>query len=42
MQDAPWAPLIHEQIPVLYHPRVHGTEPHPVWLWRYEHMWLDP
>ncbi|MGA2279351.1 MAG: ABC transporter substrate-binding protein [Verrucomicrobiota bacterium] len=42
MQDAPWAPLIHEQIPVLYHPRVHGTGPHPVWLWRYERMWLDP
>jgi ABC-type transport system substrate-binding protein len=42
MQDAPWAPLIHEQIPVLYHPRVHGTDPHPVWLWRYEYMWLDP
>jgi len=42
MQDAPWAPLIYEQIPVLYNPRVHGTEPHPVWLWRYERMWLDP
>jgi peptide/nickel transport system substrate-binding protein len=42
MQDAPWAPLIHEQYPVLYHPRVHGTEPHPVWLYRYERMWLDP
>ncbi len=42
VQDAPWAPLIHEQIPVLYNPRLHGTEPHPVWLWRYERMWLDP
>jgi ABC-type transport system substrate-binding protein len=42
MQDAPWAPLIHEQFPVLYHPRVHGADPHPVWLYRYEHMWLDP
>lgn len=42
MQDAPWAPLIHEQFPVLYHPRVHGTDPHPVWLYRYEYMWLDP
>jgi len=41
MQDAPWAPLIHEQYPVLYHPRVHGADPHPVWLWRYEHMWLN-
>jgi ABC-type transport system substrate-binding protein len=42
MQGAPWAPLIHEQLPVLYHPRVHGAGPHPVWLYRYERMWLDP
>jgi ABC-type transport system substrate-binding protein len=42
MQDAPWAPLIHEFEPVLYHPRVHGADGHPVWLWRYEKMWLDP
>jgi len=42
MRDAPWAPLVHERIPVLYNPRVHGTAPHPVWLWRYEYMWLDP
>ncbi len=42
MQDAPWAPLIHEVFPILYNPRVHGTQPHPVWLWRYEWMWLDP
>jgi ABC-type transport system substrate-binding protein len=42
MQDAPWVPLIHEVLPVLYHPRVHGTRPHPVWLWRFEWMWLDP
>ncbi|MGO8837268.1 MAG: ABC transporter substrate-binding protein [Limisphaerales bacterium] len=42
LQDAPWALLIHEQTLALYHPRVHGTDPHPVWLWRYERMWLDP
>lgn len=42
MQDAPWAPLIHESVPVIYNRRVHGTQPHPVWLWRYEWMWLDP
>lgn len=42
MRDAPLVPLVHEQFPVLYLPRVHGTEPHPVWLWRYEWMWLDP
>jgi ABC-type transport system substrate-binding protein len=41
LEDAPWVPLIHEQIPVLYHPRLHGTQPHPVWLWRYEKMWLE-
>ena len=42
MQDAPWVPLIHEVFPILYNPRVHGTEPHPVWMWRYEWMWLNP
>jgi ABC-type transport system substrate-binding protein len=42
MRDAPWAPLEHEIIPLLYNPRVHGTQPHPVWSWRYEWMWLDP
>ncbi len=42
MQDAPWVPLIHEIIPILYNPRVHNTPPHPVWLWRYEWMWLQP
>jgi ABC-type transport system substrate-binding protein len=42
MRDAPWVPLVHEHIPVLYHPRVHGANPHPVWLWRYERMWIKP
>ncbi|HEV2453363.1 MAG TPA: ABC transporter substrate-binding protein [Verrucomicrobiae bacterium] len=42
MEDAPWAPTVHEVTPILYNPRVHGTRPHPVWLWRYEWMWLDP
>jgi ABC-type transport system substrate-binding protein len=42
MRDAPWVPLIHEVMPALYQPRVHGTQPHPVWLWRFEWMWLDP
>lgn len=40
--DAPWVPVLHEQIPMLTHPRLHGTDSHPVWLWRYEYMWLDP
>jgi ABC-type transport system substrate-binding protein len=40
LEDAPWVPLINEQVPVLYHPRVHA-KPHPVWMWRYERMWLD-
>jgi ABC-type transport system substrate-binding protein len=39
--DAPWVPLVHEQIPVLYHPRLRGAQPHPVWLWRYEKMWIE-
>jgi peptide/nickel transport system substrate-binding protein len=42
MRDAPWVPLDHEVVPLLYNPRVHGTRPHPVWGWRYEWMWLDP
>jgi peptide/nickel transport system substrate-binding protein len=42
VQDAPWAPILHEQLPVINHPRLHGTDQHPVWLWRYEKMWLDP
>jgi peptide/nickel transport system substrate-binding protein len=42
MNDAPWVPVLHEQIPMLTHPRLHGTAAHPVWLWRYEYMWLDP
>ena len=41
MRDAPWVPLMHEVLPMVYSPRVHGTQPHPVWLWRYEWMWLD-
>lgn len=42
MRDAPWVPVIHEQLPMLNHPSLHGTDPHPVWGWRYERMWLDP
>jgi ABC-type transport system substrate-binding protein len=42
LQDAPVVPLTHDVMPVLYNPRVHGVQPHPVWLWRFEWMWLDP
>jgi ABC-type transport system substrate-binding protein len=42
MADAPWVPLVNEQIPVLVNPRVRGKLIHPVWLWRYEKVWLDP
>ncbi len=41
MTDAPWVPILHERIPMLKSPRLHGTTPHPVWLWRYQYMWLD-
>ncbi len=41
VRDCPWVPLYHEQYPVLSHPRLRGDVPHPVWLWRYENMWLD-
>jgi ABC-type transport system substrate-binding protein len=40
MADAPWIPILHEQIPMLNHPRLRGAKAHPVWLWRYEKMWL--
>jgi ABC-type transport system substrate-binding protein len=42
MEEAPWVPLIFQRSAILRHPRVHGDEPDPVWLWRYERMWLDP
>lgn len=42
LEDAPLAPLTHDVMPVLFNPRVHGVQPHPVWLWRFEWMWLDP
>jgi peptide/nickel transport system substrate-binding protein len=42
MGDAPWVPILHEQIRILNSPRLHGTRPHPVWLWRFQYMWLDP
>jgi len=42
MQDAPWVPLCNEEYPIICQPRLHGDVPHPVWLWRYENMWLDP
>jgi ABC-type transport system substrate-binding protein len=40
LKEAPWIPLLHRQFPVLRHPRLRGDEPHPVWVWRWEHMWL--
>ena len=40
MRDAPWVPLCHVQSAVICHPRLHGDVPHPVWLCRYENMWL--
>lgn len=40
MADAPWVPLYHPNYAVIRHPRVRGDAPHPVWLWRFENMWL--
>jgi len=42
MRDAPWVPLYHERFPMVHNPRLHGDVPHPVWLWRYQNMWLEP
>jgi len=41
LRDAPWVPLYHEQYAILRSPRLRGDVPHPVWLWRYETMWLS-
>lgn len=40
MQEAPWVPLYHQRDPIIRHPRLRGDVPHPVYLWRYENMWL--
>ena len=40
MLDAPWMPLYHHQYPIVCHPRLRGDVPDPVWLWRYENLWL--
>jgi len=42
LKDAPVAPLTHAVMPVIFNPRVHGVHTHPVWLWRFEWMWLEP
>lgn len=42
MEQAPWVPLIFQRTAILRHPRVHGDVGDPVWLWRFERMWLDP
>ena len=42
MADAPWVPTVNEVVPVLVNPRVHGAVAHPVWMYRYEKMWLTP
>jgi len=42
IQEAPWVPLYHPQYSLMVHPRVRGHVPHPVWLWRYETLWLKP
>jgi len=40
MLDAPWVPLMEEQYAILKNPRVRGSPWHPVWLWRFEKVWL--
>jgi ABC-type transport system substrate-binding protein len=41
-QDVPWVPVVYPIFPILHHPRLQNAIPHPVWLWRYERMWLRP
>lgn len=41
MQDAPWAPVIHEQRVFLCGPRLQGFQSHPVWYFRLEKLWLN-
>lgn len=42
MADAPWVPLVNERVPVLVNSRLKGQLVHPVWMWRYEKVWLEP
>jgi len=42
MADAPWVPLVNERVPVLVNPRLKGKLVHPVWMWRYEKVSLEP
>lgn len=41
MQDAPWAPVVHEERVYLCHPRLHGFQSHPVWMYRLEKLWIN-
>lgn len=41
MTDAPWVPLMEEQLAIARNSRVRGTPWHPVWLWRFEKLWLE-
>ncbi len=41
LRDAPWVPLFKERYVIAHHPRLRGTQAHPVWLWQFQQMWLS-
>lgn len=41
VQDAPWVPLYHPYLYILYQPWVKGHKLHPVWPNRYERFWIE-
>lgn len=41
LDDAPWAPVVHEKRVYLLSRRLRGFQPHPVWRYRLDALWLD-
>ncbi len=41
LRDAPWIPILHPLYPTVVQPWVKGFKPHPVWLYRYETLWIE-
>jgi hypothetical protein len=39
--DADTVPLFKERYVIAHHPRLRGTQAHPVWTWQFQQMWLS-
>ena len=42
MEDAPWAPVVHDERAFLRSRRLHGLKAHPIWMYRLDALWVDP